>query len=213
MLTPSTQNKIIQEQALLIKKWAKRIAGLRLMHMESSAYYRRQNSLIQYSIIVLSPVLAITTFVNVDNVAVNYVTGAFNLVIGAITAMNRWLRPSEQSEIHANLAKSYETLYRKIQFELSLVDEEKESIAGLMDKVREEMDKLADMSPHFPEKVMLDFAANYKHIFMEVFSGLVPETFDSEVRVMKDIAHDAEDEDMDDLPDLEDVTPPNVKNL
>lgn len=183
-----TQSSLYQEQASLIRKWAKYISGLHLMHLKAAEKYRRVNSAFQYFILVASPILAITTVVNTNTQAVTYVMGAVNMGIGVVTAINRWKRPSEKSDMHAMYAKNYEILYRKIQTELSLRDEENESSEDLIKEIRLEIDKYADAAPHFPRSVMQYFEQNHPNVFDAVFAGICKRGFDAELEDRKRIS-------------------------
>jgi hypothetical protein len=176
-----TQQKLFYEQAALIRKWAKHISALHLMHLKSAESYRKVNSMFQYFILVASPVLGITTIVDTNTRIITYIIGAVNMGIGVLTAINRWKRPSEKSDMHIMYAKNYEVLYRKIQTELSLRDEENESTEELLNEIRNEMDKYADNAPHFPSSVLSYFEANHPNVYNVVFAGISKRVFDHEI--------------------------------
>jgi hypothetical protein len=177
---PPDEQRLFHEQAALIRKWAKYISALHLMHWKAAETYRKVNSVFQYFILVASPVLGITTIMDTNKV-VTYVVGAVNMGIGVLTAINRWKRPSEKSDMHIMYAKNYEVLYRKIQTELSLRDEENESTEDLLKDIRMEMDKYADNAPHFPSSVLAYFEKNHPNVYNVVFAGISKRVFDAEI--------------------------------
>lgn len=143
----------------LLKIWKSKAAGWRWLHYKSMALYKKINTNFTYASIILSTIAGAGGFStagaqtkNQLEMALGYIFGGINVVIGLINSVQRFGKPAEKTELHASAAMQYAMLYRLLETEISLSDKHRRS--DLISTVRTEMDRLLAQSPMIPQKIV-----------------------------------------------------------
>ena len=166
----------------LLKIWKSKAAGWRWLHYKSMALYKKINSNFTYASILLSTIAGAGGFStagaqtkNEMEMALGYVFGAINVIIGLINSVQRFGKPAEKTELHASAAMQYAMLYRLLETEISLSDKHRRS--DLISTVRTEMDRLLAQSPMIPQKIVDAYNAEFPETIHkpDICNGMVGE--------------------------------------
>jgi hypothetical protein len=166
----------------LLKVWKSKAAGWRWLHYKSMSLYKKINSNFTYASIILSTIAGAGGFStagaqtkNEMEMALGYVFGAINVIIGLINSVQRFGKPAEKTELHASAAMQYAMLYRLLETEISLSDKHRRS--DLISTVRTEMDRLLAQSPMIPQKIVDAYNAEFPETINkpDICNGMVGE--------------------------------------
>lgn len=168
-----------EEEEDLLRSWADKAQCYQWIHMKSREVYRRRNA--RYTI----PVIIISTFVGTASFAQDrfseenrqYVAmgvGTLSIVAGIISTVAQFLKVSELNEAHRISALSWGKFFRAVKTEISRHPLDRQDPATIIDHSKEEFDRLVEISPPIPKKVLDEFKQKFSSI-----EGLVkPEVCD-----------------------------------
>lgn len=168
-----------KEEETLLKSWADKAQCYQWLHMNAREVYRRQNS--RYTI----PVIIISTFVGTTSFAQDrfseenrqYVAmgvGTLSIIAGIISTVAQFLKVSELNEAHRIAALSWGKFYRTVKTEMARHPLDRRIPTLLIEQTKEEYDRLVEISPPIPKKVLAEF----QHKFGAVSNLVRPEVCD-----------------------------------
>lgn len=88
--------------------------------------------------------------------------GALSLVVGVLSTINTYFGFAKRAENHRLTSIQFSKLYRFIQIELSLPRKERMACADLLKIVREQYERLQEISPLIPDHILEDFKKKFK---------------------------------------------------
>lgn len=132
--------------------------GLSILHKKSEEYFSYKSNLINIPVIILGTIngsISIgsgslfggSSFASVG-------VGLVALITALLTTINSYFAFSEKTEGHRISGLSYAKLFRFLEVELALPRAERMSADDLMKYVKNEFDRLAEVSPSIPPKVI-----------------------------------------------------------
>lgn len=174
--------------------------GLAWVHKRAEAIYSNRRTYIDLPVIIGSGVIA---FLNAgsqslfpDQRIASTALGVGSLFMGILNSFGTYFGWSKRAEGHRISAIHYAKLYRFISVELSLPRNERMPPNALLKYVKDQYDRLAEISPMVPDMVITQFQNKFKH---EKVSK--PEEANGLHKI--DIYKDVDDE----MPDIRSPTP------
>jgi hypothetical protein len=137
------------------------------VHKRSEQMYSSRRTWIDLPVIVGSGVIA---FLNAgsssmfDDARVSSIAlGVGSLAVGVLNTLGSYFGWAKRSEGHRISAIHYSKLYRFITVELSLPREERMSPHDFLKYVKDQYDRLQEISPLIPQNVIREFQAKFKN--------------------------------------------------
>lgn len=155
-----------QEEENILREWAEKAMCYEWMHSKSHKIYKNKNG--WYTI----PVIAISTITGTANFAQSRIpeqyvntyvitVGAFNIIAGIITTIYQYLKISELNESHRVAQLSWGKFYRNVKTELAKHPLDRMPPVQLLKISKEEFDRLLEISPPIPDKVISLFQKSF----------------------------------------------------
>jgi len=155
-----------QEEEELLRQWADKAQCYQWLHMRSRDVYQRKNA--AYTI----PVIIISTFVGTANFAQDrfpeenrkYVAmgvGALSIAAGIISTVSQFLKVSELNEAHRIASLSWGKFYRSVKTEITRHPLDRNLPSLVITQNKEEYDRLVEISPPIPKKILLEFQKKF----------------------------------------------------
>lgn len=136
------------------------------LHKKSEELYSGRKNWIDLPVIVGSGVIG---FLNAgsssmfdDPMVSSVALGVGSLVVGILQTINTYFNWSRRAEGHRISAIQYSRLYRFLCIELSLPRDQRMSPAELLKYVKDQYDRLQEISPLVPTSVMKEFQQKFK---------------------------------------------------
>ena len=136
------------------------------VHKQSEAMYSTRKTFIDLPVIVGSGVIA---FLNAgsqsmfeDQRIANISLGIGSLVVGVLNTMGTYFGWAKRAEGHRISAIHYSKLYRFIAVEMALPRDERMSPHDLLKYVKDQYDRLAEISPLVPTTIIQKFQTKFK---------------------------------------------------
>lgn len=155
-----------QEEEELLRQWADKAQCYQWLHMRSRDVYQRKNAI--YTI----PVIIISTFVGTANFAqdrfpeenrkfVAMGVGALSIAAGIISTVSQFLKVSELNEAHRIASLSWGKFYRSVKTEITRHPLDRNLPSLVITQNKEEYDRLVEISPPIPKKILLEFQKKF----------------------------------------------------
>lgn len=142
-------------------------SGLAWVHKKAEAMYSNRKTYIDLPVIIGSGVIA---FLNAgsqslfDDPKISSVAlGVGSLFLGVLNSIGTYFGWAKRAEGHRISAIHYAKLYRFITVELSLPRQERMSPHDLLKYVKDQYDRLAEISPLVPEVIIGEFQRKFKN--------------------------------------------------
>jgi len=142
-------------------------SGLAWVHKKSEAMYSNRKTYIDLPVIIGSGLIA---FLNAgssnlfsDPRISSVALGVGSLFLGVLNSIGTYFGWAKRAEGHRISAIHYAKLYRFITIELSLPRPERMSPHDLLKYVKDQYDRLAEISPMVPEIVIHEFQHKFKN--------------------------------------------------
>jgi len=142
-------------------------SGLAWVHKKSEAMYSTRKTYIDLPVIIGSGVIA---FLNAGSSSLfsdpkisSVALGIGSLTMGILNSIGTYFGWAKRAEGHRISAIHYAKLYRFITVELSLPRSERMSPHDLLKYVKDQYDRLAEISPMVPEIVIHEFQRKFRN--------------------------------------------------
>lgn len=144
---------------------AERCLCYSVMHRESEARYSRLNNYIALPSIVLSTVAGASsvgsTALFEDTKAASIAIGSISILVGVLTTLGSYFSWARRAENHKSVSVQYGKLHRFLMIELSLPRSSRMSAKDLLKTMRDQIDRLFEVSPAIPPNVIEIFKIKY----------------------------------------------------
>lgn len=129
-------------------------------HQRSSVVATRMNDYINIPCIVLQTV---TGFLSATNGLVPAIAlGAFSVFTGILSTLLSYYKFSARAEAHKMSAQLYLKIYKKVEVELSLPQEQRTHPMKILEEVREKLARVSEVAPPIPESVIAEYKVKFK---------------------------------------------------
>lgn len=136
------------------------------IHKKAEALFSVRRTFIDLPVIIGSGVIA---FLNAGSQSMfedpkisSVALGVGSLVVGILNTLGTYFGWAKRSEGHRISSIDYAKLYRFISIELSLPREERMNPKDLLKKVKDDYDRLAEISPLIPPSIIHKFKRQFK---------------------------------------------------
>jgi hypothetical protein len=152
-----------EEEENLLKDWADKAQCYELLHSKSHAVYKSRHTWFVIPVIVISTVTGTANFAQDkitnerDKNIFVMVVGGLNIFAAIITTISQFLKVSEMNEGHRVASYSWGKYYRNIKTELAKHPLDRTNPADLIAMAKEEYDRLLELSPMIPKKIITEF--------------------------------------------------------
>ena len=164
----------------LFKKTAEQFLSLRWTHDQAARYTGKMNSYLTIPVIVLSGLAGLGS-VGSDNLLPfsdsNILVGFISFVAGTLQTISSYYAFAKRAEAHRVAAIQYERIHRMIEFELQIDRKHRTDPASLIQKLKEEADRLNEISPLLPSHSIDIFKKSFPSVEISVapiLNGLEP---------------------------------------
>jgi hypothetical protein len=142
------------------------------LHDRAEKRYSYLSTQITLPSIVLATVsgsasIGIGQFITDPKIA-NTVIGVFTLTVAILTTVQSYFAWAKRSESHRISAISYKKMYRFILIELALARSERMAAKDMLKLVRDDSQRLAEISPQIPDPIIADFKKKFGETTPEV---------------------------------------------
>ena len=153
----------------ILKEWTDKSACFKWLHEKSYKIYKKQY------LRLMIPVIMISTLTGAANFALeripdttyqgyaSLIVGGFNIVAAIISTVSQFLKTAELKEGHNIAARSWDKFNRTIKLELQKNPDERTPKRDIFTYSMKEFDRLVELSPDIPTKVIDDFKNLYKN--------------------------------------------------
>lgn len=152
-----------EEEENLLKDWADKAQCYELLHAKSHAVYKSKHTWFVIPVIIISTVTGTANFAQDkitnerDKNIFVMVVGGLNIFAAIITTVSQFLKISEMNEGHRVASYSWGKYYRNIKTELAKHPLDRTNPADLIAMAKEEYDRLLELSPMIPKKIITEF--------------------------------------------------------
>ena len=158
-----------EEEEKLLKDWADKAQCYHWMHLKAHKKFKKKNIWFTIPVIILSTITGTANFAQ-DRFGEDYKNsvimsiGTLNIITGIITTIAQYLKISELNESHRVSSLSWGKFYRNIKTELAKNPLDRTSPLDMLKISKEEYDRLIEISPVIPKKVLKKFKTFFKKI-------------------------------------------------
>lgn len=180
-----------EDQERILKIWAEKASGWAWLHEKSSRHFNKLTNLYTYSSIVLSTLAGGLGFMiggqqnatikasdvadNQMNRGLTFGISIMNVASAILVSIQKFIRSSENAEMHSHMNKLFSSFCRKIVLELSLQRGDRRDCIEFCKQCRDEYDKLVNDAPEVPTSVIEYFRREFQTACFvpEIANGLV----------------------------------------
>ena len=151
-----------EEQILQV--WAEKASGWAWLHDKSQRYYRRQSDNLTYPSIILNTVAGGIGFISPGNDFIKvlpYIIAFINIICAIFSSFQKFLRSTENAELHSRYFSIFSSFTRKITLELTLAPEDRKDCVYFCKFCKDEYDKAVSESPSVPDSIVLLFRKEF----------------------------------------------------
>lgn len=164
MNTISSQYQPPQDERELVLAWLRRARESQMAHYEMANIFSRRERWLGVPVILITTVIGTSVFASLTSQVISpeakIAVGMLSVVAAVLSSLQTFFKYSERSESHRSAAARFGAVRRKLEviYAENSQSEERHYISTL----RDELDRLADESPHVPVTV---FGKIQKNIF------------------------------------------------
>lgn len=156
----------------LLQHWRKQASINLWLQIASNYYYLRINDWLSYPSILLSASLSIGVFGLDTGLKGQFVSAALAMLAGILVAINKHVGSPEKAQAHMLRAKDYYGFVRYLDCLLSTSFEERDPMSETMMRIKENFNRIVDMSLEPPLGVVRTYEDRFKPIEKMLFSPL-----------------------------------------
>ena len=138
---------------------------LSVLHKQAESLYSGRKTFIELPVIVGSAVIGFlnagSTTMFQDPKIASIALGVGSLVVSVLQTINTYFSWSKRAEGHRIASIQYSRLYRFLSIEMSLPRGERLPPSDLLKQTKDTYDRLQEISPLLPVKVLREFRAKY----------------------------------------------------
>ena len=150
----------------ILVDWADKAMCYRWLHNRENAHHSRKNMWFTIPVIIISTVTGTANFAQEHfpdhRATMSMIIGSFNLVAAIITTISQFLKVAEVNEAHRVAAISWDKFYRNVRLTLTRNPAERMPVAHQLKAVKEEFDRMMELSPPISARVVEEFQATFK---------------------------------------------------
>ena len=146
---------------VLLAQAAEECESLGILHLASYEKYNLRSNYINIPVIVLSSAIGFTTGIDVQYASMNIILGIGSVFVGIIKSIDSYFQLGKRAEAHRLCALQYTQINKKIQIELSLCREQRQSAKDMLSIIKTDIKNLQDISPIIDKQIIIDYNNKY----------------------------------------------------
>ena len=172
MSTPSSQYQPPQNERELVLAWIRRARESQMAHYEMANIFSARERWLGVPVILITTIIGTSVFASLSAQTVapeaKIAVGMFSVVAAVLSSLQTFFKYSERSEKHRAAGARFGAVRRKLEAIYAEISKSQEE--HFVATLREELDRLAEESPHVPVAV---FEKIQKNIYYTGHNQLV----------------------------------------
>jgi hypothetical protein len=140
---------------------AEECESLGILHLASYEKYNLLSNYINIPVIILSSGIGFITGIDLNYDKMNIILGIGSVFVGVIKSIDSYFQLGKRAEAHRLCALQYTQINKKIQIELSLCREQRQTAKDMLSIIKTDIKNLQDISPIIDKEVIKEYNLKY----------------------------------------------------
>ena len=145
----------------LLAQSAEECESLGILHLASYEKYNLLSNYINIPVIVLSSGIGFITGIDLNYDKMNIILGIGSVFVGIIKSIDSYFQLGKRAEAHRLCALQYTQINKKIQIELSLCREQRQTAKDMLTIIKTDIKNLQDISPIIDKEIIAQYNVKY----------------------------------------------------
>ena len=145
----------------LLAQSAEECESLGILHLASYEKYNKLSNIINIPVIILSSGIGFITGIDLNYDKMNIILGIGSVFVGIIKSIDSYFQLGKRSESHRMCALQYTQINKKIQIELSLCREQRQTAKDMLSIIKTDIKNLQDISPVIDQEIIKEYNLKY----------------------------------------------------
>lgn len=146
---------------VLLKDNAEECESLGILHRASYEKYSRLSNYINIPVIILSSAIGFATGIDIGYANMNIILGVGSIFVGIIKSIDTYFQLGKRSESHRLCSLQYQQIHKKIQIELALQREQRQTAKDMLSVIKTDIKNLQDISPLVDQDIINNYNDKY----------------------------------------------------
>ena len=145
----------------LLAQSAEECESLGILHLASYEKYNKLSNIINIPVIILSSGIGFITGIDLNYDKMNIILGIGSVFVGIIKSIDSYFQLGKRAESHRMCALQYTQINKKIQIELSLCREQRQTAKDMLSIIKTDIKNLQDISPVIDQEIIKEYNLKY----------------------------------------------------
>jgi hypothetical protein len=145
----------------LLAQSAEECESLGILHLASYEKYNKLSNIINIPVIILSSGIGFITGIDLNYDRMNIILGIGSVFVGIIKSIDSYFQLGKRAESHRMCALQYTQINKKIQIELSLCREQRQTAKDMLSIIKTDIKNLQDISPVIDQEIIKEYNLKY----------------------------------------------------
>ena len=145
----------------LLKIHAEECESLSILHRQSFEKYNRQSNYINIPVIILSSAIGFATGIDIGYDKMNIILGVSSIFVGIIKSIDTYFQLGKRSESHRLCSLQFMQITKKLQIELSLHRDQRQSAKDMLHIIKTDIKNLQDIAPLIDQDIIDMYNTKY----------------------------------------------------
>jgi len=145
----------------LLAQSAEECESLGILHLASYEKYNMLSNYINIPVIILSSGIGFITGIDLNYDKMNIILGIGSVFVGIIKSIDSYFQLGKRAEAHRLCALQYTQINKKIQIELSLCREQRQTAKDMLSIIKTDIKNLQDISPIIDREIIAQYNSKY----------------------------------------------------
>jgi hypothetical protein len=145
----------------LLAQSAEECESLGILHLASYEKYNLLSNYINIPVIILSSGIGFITGIDLNYDKMNIILGIGSVFVGIIKSIDSYFQLGKRAEAHRLCALQYTQINKKIQIELSLCREQRQTAKDMLSIIKTDIKNLQDISPIIDKEIIAQYNLKY----------------------------------------------------
>ena len=157
-MEPINYNRDLEQ---LLAQSAEECESLGILHLASYEKYNLLSNYINIPVIILSSGIGFITGIDLNYDKMNIILGIGSVFVGIIKSIDSYFQLGKRAEAHRLCALQYTQINKKIQIELSLCREQRQTAKDMLSIIKTDIKNLQDISPIIDKEIIQEYNVKY----------------------------------------------------
>ena len=145
----------------LLAQSAEECESLGILHLASYEKYNLLSNYINIPVIIFSSGIGFITGIDLNYDKMNIILGIGSVFVGIIKSIDSYFQLGKRAEAHRLCALQYTQINKKIQIELSLCREQRQTAKDMLSIIKTDIKNLQDISPIIDKEIIAQYNLKY----------------------------------------------------